>query len=138
MEAIGRGDLARDPRLKSNDGRVAHNDLLDRAISDWTMSKETEEVLRVLEAADVPCSRIYTAADIVADPHYLARGMVVDSELPDGTAVKMPGITPRLSETPGAVRWLGPSLGQHTAEVLEQIGIERDEIERLRSIGAIG
>jgi crotonobetainyl-CoA:carnitine CoA-transferase CaiB-like acyl-CoA transferase len=138
MQAIGRDDLADDPRLKSNDGRVAHDGLLDRAISDWTSRRNAAEVFSVLEAAEVPCSRIFTAADIVADPHYLAREMILNTELPDGTPVKMPGITPRLSKTPGAVRWLGPSLGEHTMEVLTRLGIDRHEIERLKSIGAIG
>jgi crotonobetainyl-CoA:carnitine CoA-transferase CaiB-like acyl-CoA transferase len=138
MGAIGRNDLASDPRLKSNDGRVAHNELLDRAISEWTMTRDMTDVLDVLDAADVPSSRIYSAADIVVDPHYKAREMILDTVLPDGTAMKMPGITPKLSETPGAIQWLGPALGQHTAEVLEKIGIGREEIERLTSIGAIG
>jgi crotonobetainyl-CoA:carnitine CoA-transferase CaiB-like acyl-CoA transferase len=138
MTAIGRSDLASDPRLKSNDGRVAHNDLLDRAISGWTMTMEAAEAVAVLEAADVPCSLIYTVADIVADPHYVARGMILNARLPDGTTIKMPGVVPKLSQTPGAVRWLGPSLGQHTSEILNGIGIGDVEIERLTSIGAVG
>jgi crotonobetainyl-CoA:carnitine CoA-transferase CaiB-like acyl-CoA transferase len=138
MGAIGRSDLASDPRLKSNDGRVAHNELLDRAISEWSTTKSAEEALGALDAADVPSSRIYSAADIVADPHYKAREMILDTVLPDGTAMKMPGITPKLSETPGAIHWLGPKLGEHTAEVLGKIGIGREELERLTSIGAIG
>lgn len=138
MGAMGRDDLASDAKLKSNDGRVAHNDMLDQAISAWTSSLDATEALRVLDAADVPSSRIYTAADIVADPHYLARDMILDADLPDGTAMKMPGITPKLSETPGEVRWLGPTLGQHTHEVLEKLGIGSEEIQRLTAIGAIG
>lgn len=138
MGAMGRDDLASDAKLKSNDGRVAHNDMLDQAISAWTSSLDATEALRVLDAADVPSSRIYTAADIVADPHYLARDMILDADLPDGTAMKMPGITPKLSETPGEVRWLGPTLGQHTHEVLEKLGIRSEEIQRLTAIGAIG
>lgn len=138
MLAIGRDDLAADPQLKTNEGRVAHNAALDRAISQWTTTMAAADALGVLEAADVPCSRIYSVADIVADPHYLAREMIVDTALPDGTMVKMPGITPKLSETPGSVRWSGPSLGQHTSEVLGGLGISGEEIARLTSIGAIG
>jgi crotonobetainyl-CoA:carnitine CoA-transferase CaiB-like acyl-CoA transferase len=138
MTAIGRTDLAADPGLKSNDGRVAHNELLDRAISDWSMTLDAAEAVAALEAADVPCSLIYTVADIVADPHYIARGMMLDAQLPDGTPVKMPGVVPKLSRTPGEVRWLGPSLGEHTGEILNRIGLGGAEIERLKSTGAVG
>jgi crotonobetainyl-CoA:carnitine CoA-transferase CaiB-like acyl-CoA transferase len=137
MKAIGRSDLAADPALRSNDGRVAHNEMLDRAILDWSMKLDTADALAVLKAAEVPSSRIYTAADIVSDEHYLARELIVESQLPDGTPVKMPGVVPRLSKTPGEVRWLGPSLGQHTDEVLNAAGIDSEEIKRLKLTGAV-
>jgi crotonobetainyl-CoA:carnitine CoA-transferase CaiB-like acyl-CoA transferase len=73
----------------------------------------------------------------VADPHYQARGMLVQAELPDGTSVKMPGIVPSLSETPGEVRWSGPTLGEHTASVLAGLGFGPDEVARLRQEGAV-
>lgn len=137
MEAIGRAELAQDPRLAHNDGRVRHNDLLDAAIADWTSRHALEHVLAVLEAADVPSGRIYSAADIHADPHYHARAMLERHALPDGNPVDMPGIVPKLSRTPGATRWLGPRLGAHTAEVLASLGIEGPALDELRREGVV-
>jgi succinyl-CoA---D-citramalate CoA-transferase len=138
MSAIGREDLARDPALASNDGRVVHEAMLDETIAAWTRVKDASEALAVLEAAGVPSGRIYTAADIVSDPHYRERDMILPAELPDGTAIKMPGITPKLSETPGEIRWIGPELGAHTDDVLRDLGLDDAEIARLAENGAIG
>ena len=103
-----------------------------------TGARSVEEALEALAAADVPAGRIYSVADIVADPHYAARDMILDAELPGGTRVKMPGIVPKLSGTPGAVRWQGPALGAHTDAVLADLGRDAETIERLRREGAIG
>ena len=137
MAAIGRDDLGSDPRLAHNDGRVAHNAMLDDAITAWTRERSLDEVLDVLEAAAVPCGRIYTAADICADPHYQARDMIESHTLPDGQAVSLPGIVPRLSETPGQTRWVGPGLGAHTEEVLASIGIAGKDFQTLRESGVV-
>ena len=137
MLAIGRGDLGENPEFAHNDGRAAQCALLDEAISVWSSSLPIDEVLRVLEQAEVPAGRIYNVADIVADPHYQARGMILDAELPGGAAVKMPGIVPKLSETPGAVNWQGPSLGQHTDSVLDSLGITAADIQRLKQEGVV-
>ncbi|WP_336492281.1 CaiB/BaiF CoA transferase family protein, partial [Methylobacterium nigriterrae] len=99
MNAIGRPDLAEDPDLRSNDGRTAQSAMLDSAIADWSKGRTIAEALAALDAADVPAGRIYSVADIVADPHYAARDMILDTELPGGTHVRMPGIVPKLSET---------------------------------------
>ena len=137
MLAIGRPDLADDPRLARNDGRVLHNDLLDEAIGAWTRQHDLAHVLRVLEEADVPSGPIYTAADIAADPHYAARGMIEQHTLADGTPISIPGIVPKLSATPGGTAWLGPDLGAHTDEVLASIGIAGDELAQLRRDGVV-
>ncbi|MBV8210803.1 MAG: CoA transferase [Burkholderiaceae bacterium] len=137
MHAIERADLAEDARLARNDGRSQHTQLIDDAISTWTMRHELGQVLAELEAADVPSGRIYTAADIAADPHYRARDMVQKMALPDGFAVEFPGIVPKLSETPGRTKWLGPRLGEHTAEVLATIGIDGRQLEELREQGVV-
>lgn len=137
MQAIGRADLADDPHFEHNDGRVAQVVLLDAAIAGWTSANAIEDVLATLEKAGVPAGRIYSVADIVADPHYQARDMLLSAELPGGVHVKMPGIVPKLSETPGQVNWQGPALGAHTAEVLTELGLGHSEIQRLRDTGVI-
>ena len=137
MRAIGRSDLADDPALAHNDGRVARCIELDAAIGEWSARRTTDEALAELDAAEVPAGRIYSAADIVTDPHYAARGMLLNATLPDGTAVKMPGIVPKMSDTPGEVRWQGPTLGEHTAEILADLGYTQSDVEQLRRTGAV-
>ncbi|WDZ96177.1 CaiB/BaiF CoA-transferase family protein [Herbaspirillum sp. WKF16] len=137
MHAIGRADLADDPALEHNDGRVRQVALLDAAIAGWTSAHPIAEVLAALEQAGVPAGRIYSVADIVADPHYQARDMILQSRLPDGVEVKMPGIVPKLSDTPGQVRWQGPALGQHTGEILAGLGLDEADIARLRAQGVV-
>jgi formyl-CoA transferase len=135
MTAIGRDDLGNDPELARNDGRVKHNDELDAAITAWTFQRDLDEILRVMEAAEVPCGRVYTAADIAADPHYEAREMIQEHRLPDGKPIELPGIVPKLSATPGQTRWVGPRLGEHTQEVLASIGIDAKTFDDLRARG---
>ncbi|WP_282346124.1 CaiB/BaiF CoA-transferase family protein [Pseudomonas sp. PS01301] len=137
MTAIGRGDLGDDPAFAHNDGRAAQSDLLDGAISAWSTQRPIDEVLRVLEAAEVPAGRIYSVADIVADPHYQARGMILDAQLPGGVETKMPGVVPKLSDTPGVINWQGPSLGQHTQAVLTELGLSESAIQRLKDEGIV-
>ncbi len=137
MNAIGRSDLAEDPALARNDGRAQQNDMLDEVITNWTSQHSLEETLKVLEEAAVPSGRIYTAADIYEDPHYRARDMIQKFNLPDGQPIDLPGIVPKLSETPGDTRWLGPELGQHTEEVLASIGITGEAFKELKSQGIV-
>ncbi len=137
MRVAGRPELGDDPALRTNDGRVARNAMLDEVITAWTSAHTIDEVLDALETAEVPAGRIYAVDDIVRDPHYLARDMILPTTLPDGVEVKMPGISPKLSETPGAVRWSGPALGQHTDEVLTELGFAAADIARLREAGAV-
>ncbi|WP_053136917.1 CaiB/BaiF CoA-transferase family protein [Pseudomonas sp. MIACH] len=137
MTTIGRADLAEAVEFAHNDGRAAKSALLDAAITHWTSSLPIEQVLSALEAAEVPAGRIYSVADIVSDPHYQARDMLLNAELPGGVSVKMPGIVPKLSETPGAVNWQGPSLGQHTDDILGSLGLTVADIQRLKTSGVV-
>jgi len=137
MQTIGRADLAEDPEFAHNDGRAAQSDMLDGAISAWSSALPIDDVLKALEAAEVPAGRIYNVADIVADPHYQARGMILDADLPGGAKVKMPGIVPKLSETPGSVNWQGPALGQHTDSVLGELGMSAADIAQLKHSGVV-
>lgn len=137
MCAIGRTDLAEDPALAHNEGRAQQSDRLDAAIEEWTKQHELEEVLRALAEAQVPSAKIYSAEDIYHDPHYRARNMIEHACLPDGTPVDIPGIVPKLSETPGQTKWIGPTLGEHTAEVLGSIGIGEETLNELTEEGVI-
>lgn len=135
MNAIGRPDLAGDPELEHNDGRVRHTEMLDGVIGDWAAENELQYVLDTLDAASVPCGRIYTAKDIYEDAHYQAREMIQRFEMSDGAPIDLPGIVPKLSQTPGRTRWLGPELGQHTREVLESIGVTPEQYEKMKQAG---
>ena len=118
MASIGRDDLGADHGLADNAQRAARVDELDAAITAWTLQRPVAEVVAVLQAASVPAGRIYTVADIAADPHFQARGMIAQATTPDGLTLAVPGICPKLSATPGAIRSPAPTLGQHTAQVL--------------------
>jgi len=137
MHAIGRNDLAADPALRDNPGRVAQGGRIDDAISAWTRVHTAADVMRTLEAAEVPYGPVYNIAHIFADAQYRAREMVLTVPHPAFGTVAMPGIVPALSETPGAVRWPGPALGADTDAVLREAGFAADEIARLRDGGVI-
>jgi len=137
MHAIDRDDLGEDPALATNAGRVKRTAEIDGAIGAWCSVHDLADILVALKAADVPHGKIYTAADIATDPQYLAREMILAKKLADGTPIKLPGIVPKLSDTPGSIEWVGPALGEHTDEVLQAIGYSQDDIARLRTSGAI-
>jgi crotonobetainyl-CoA:carnitine CoA-transferase CaiB-like acyl-CoA transferase len=122
MHAIGRDDLAQDPGLAHNDGRAARSAALDQAIEAWTLARPLDEAIACLDAAQVPAGRIYTAADIAQDPQYLAREMVVATHDRHGRPLKVPGVVPKLSATPGALATPAPQLGEHTEAVLQSAG----------------
>jgi formyl-CoA transferase len=124
MESIGRPDLANDPALANNVGRAANGERIDRAISDFTAQHDLESVLDIMNQAGVPAGKSYDAADIANDPHYQARDMILEAKLPDGSTVHVPGIVPKLSATPGQINREAPTLGQHTGEILDSLGID--------------
>lgn len=132
MRAIGRSDLADDATLADNAGRDARRDELYAVIDAWVARHDEAEVLRVLGAADVPASRVFSVADMMNDPQYLAREMLETARLPDGKPFRIPGIVPLLSATPGRTEWIGPRLGEHTDVVLAELDYSAEAIARLR------
>lgn len=134
--AMGRDDLANDPSLAYNDGRAKKQLWLDGEIEAWTSTRSPDEVLAAMEAAEVPVSRIYTVRDIAADPQYAARAMIREITTGGGT-LKVPGVVPKLSATPGDFNGGGPRLGQHTREVLRGLGYDDARIEALVAARAI-
>ena len=137
LGAMCRKDLMEDPRWATNDVRVTHAEAIDKVIGAWTVGLTLDDCLERLNAAGVPAARIYNVADIVQDPQYQARQMILEIEHPGLGLVKVPGIVPKLSETPGAVKWLGPAMGEHNMEVLKNIGLTDAQIEAMRSKGII-
>lgn len=137
MSLIGRDDLGQDPALADNAGRVVRVAEIDAAIAAWTARRPVDEVLAALAAADVPAGRIYTVADIAADPHYRARGMLQQVQLADGRALDVPGICPKLSATPGRHRRNAPALGQDSDAVLQELGLSPAQIDQLRARGIV-
>jgi formyl-CoA transferase len=137
MEMIDRADLANDPKLARNAGRAEHADLIDAAISAYTAQHSLDDVLITMNAAGVPAGKSYDAADIASDPHYQARDMILNATLADGSVVQVPGIVPKLSKTPGQITRAAPTLGQHTTEILESLGISASQQADWKARGVI-
>ena len=135
MTAIGRADLAADPRLAHNPGRVEHEAEIDDALGHWSANLDSAAALSILEQAEVPSAPIYAVDDMYRDEHFIARGMF---EKGTHEAVDIPSMHPKLSKTPGGTDWTGPALGEHTAEVLEELlGLDAAERSRLAGDGVV-
>ena len=137
MHTMGRDDLGIDPALSDNAGRVKRVAEIDAAISVWTAQRTVAQVLEALDKAAVPAGRIYTVADIAADPHYQARGMIQQVQMDDGTSLAVPGIIPKLSRTPGSHRRNAPTIGQDTDTVLQDMGLTLAQIQALKEKGIV-
>ncbi len=133
MKAIGRDDLAYDQQLLRNDGRVPRTAEIDAAIQQWCSTQTIDTALACLQQADVPVGKIYSVRDMMQDPQFQARQMFEQHSFADGSPVKLPAITPKLSVTPGATNWLGPQLGQHNEEILQSLGYSSEQIAAFKS-----
>ncbi len=132
MNAIGRDDLASDPRMADNAGRVKHEEELDDAILEWTGQHDAAEAIRLLAEASVPAGPIYSVADMMEDEHYRARGLFEEVAV-HGRSLSIPAIMPQLSETPGATEWPGAAVGAHNEEIYgKRLGLSKDELLALR------
>ena len=131
MTEAGRADMAEDPELAHNPGRVVHQERIDRALSDWCAANSSSEIIDKLEAVRVPVGPIYSVEDMMADPHYNARGMFENVEI-NGEPLKIPAIMPKLSRTPGETHWPGAAIGEHNSEILGGLlGLSDEEIAEL-------
>ena len=138
MTAIGRADLANDPRMAGNPGRVKHQQLIDGAIAAWTDTLTSAEVIQTMEAADVPVGAIFSIADAFDDPHYLARGMFEQVDVPNlAMPLSIPAILPKLTGTPGGTDWPGGEVGSHTDELLQKLGLDQDAIANCKERGIV-
>ena len=133
-------DIACNPTkpVEDNAGRVARVQELDAAIGDWSRRRSVQAVLQALDAASVPAGKIYTVADIAADPHYAARGMLQQVTMSDGSILAVPGFVPKLSLTPASHRRHAPALGQDTDAVLREVGLSDEQIAQLHARGVVG
>jgi len=138
MAAIGHKDLADDPELGKNDGRVRRIEEIDAAIGAWTSQLSIDEVLAAMEKADVPAGRVCSVADVAADAQLRARNMLRRTKTADGLEMTVPGIAPVLSAKPGDLRTPAPRLGEHTDAVLEEAGVDARQRATLRDKGVIG
>ena len=138
MTAIGRDDLANDPRLAGNPGRVTHQKLIDGAIAAWADKLTSAEVIETMEEADVPVGAIFSIADAFEDPHYQARGMFEQVAIPNqDQPLAIPAILPKLTGTPGSTEWPGGEVGSHTDELLQALGLDAGRIAYLKEHGIV-
>jgi len=135
MKEAGREDMAEDPELEHNPGRVIHQERIDQALADWCQQHSSAEIIAKLESARVPVGPIYSVEDMMTDPHYIARGMFEEVDV-NGKALKIPAISPKLSETPGRTDWPGAQIGAHNQEILgDLLGLSPETLEQLHQDG---
>ena len=137
MTAAGRKDMAEDPRMADNPGRVKHEVEIDKALAEWCSQSDSHTIIEILEEARVPVGPIYNVEDQLNDPHYQARGMFEEVTI-NGKPLKIPAIVPKLDSTPGKTDWSGPELGSHTAEVLgDVLGLQDEDLKELKEKGVV-
>jgi crotonobetainyl-CoA:carnitine CoA-transferase CaiB-like acyl-CoA transferase len=137
MVTAGQPEMADDPRLASNQGRVEHEPEIDMVLAQWCAAHDSAYLLKLLDEARVPAGPIYNVEDMLNDEHFNARGLFETVEI-DGQPLKIPAIVPKLSRTPGATRWPGGELGHDNQEVLAGLlGLDEQQMEDLRSAAVI-
>ncbi len=135
MKEAGREDMAEDPELEHNPGRVIHQERIDQALADWCQQHTSADIIAKLESARVPVGPIYSVEDMMTDPHYIARGMFEEVDV-NGKALKIPAISPKLSDTPGRTDWPGAQIGAHNQEILgDLLGLSPETLEQLHQDG---
>lgn len=135
--AMERPDLLANPLYSTMKSRLENDDSLDTIIRDWFQSLDYKDLKEIADRNGVPVSLVYSIDDIFNDPHYAARENIVEAPHPTLGTIKMPGIVPKFSETPGEIKWVGPNLGEHNQEVYSELGIDHFELEELKNKGVI-
>ena len=137
-EAIGREDMKTDPKFSTNAARIANNDELEAIIIEWLSQRDWKDIKETLDAAGAPVSLIYSMKDCFNDPHYQARGNIVEMQHPKFGTVAMPGIVPKMSKTPGEIKWIGPKLGEHNDDILTGLlGMSESRVAELKEKGIL-
>jgi crotonobetainyl-CoA:carnitine CoA-transferase CaiB-like acyl-CoA transferase len=137
MTAVGRQDMADDPAMASNSGRVVHEVEIDKVLACWCLERASTEVLSIMEENRVPAGPLYNVEDMMADPHFQARGLFERVEI-NGKPLDIPALLPRLSQTPGRTDWPGGEIGSHNREILEGLlGLTSATCEKLEREGVI-
>ena len=135
MTEAGRQDMADDPELAQNQGRVIHEKRIDAALEEWCSAHTAADIISKLEAARVPVGPIYSVEDMMQDEHYIARGMFESIEV-DGKPLKIPAILPKLTKTPGRTDWPGAKIGDHNQEILgDLLGLSEADLQQLHNDG---
>ncbi|WP_102347249.1 CaiB/BaiF CoA transferase family protein [Bacillus sp. Marseille-P3661] len=138
MILMDRKDLAEDECFQTNEGRAKHMEYIDGEIGKWTKQYELQDVLQLLDQSGIPAGPIYNIEDMMKDPHFLARKMFEDVQVEGLGNLKVPGIIPKLSETPGSIDWAGPKLGEHNEEVIKKLaGLSDEQFNKLKELGVI-
>jgi crotonobetainyl-CoA:carnitine CoA-transferase CaiB-like acyl-CoA transferase len=137
MRLVGRPELIDEPWFDSGSGRAEHADELDEAVGSWIAERDADDVISAFEQAEAAVAPIYSAADVLADPQYRALESIVTVDDPELGPLKMQNVLFRLSETPGEIRWSGPPLGAHNEEVWGELGVDGQQLERLRAEGVV-
>lgn len=137
-QGIGRPELLQDERFNTNGARVKNNALVEEIVNGWFSQHDYKDIKRILDEAGAPVSLVYSMADIFEDPHYAARDNIIEVDHPDFGTIKMPGIVPKFSATPGEVKWVGPKMGEHNQEIYQELlGVDTDELAALKEKGII-
>lgn len=135
--AIGRQDMLTDPRFSSNRARLERRSQVNQILSDWTGTRTRAQIEAAMDEHNVPASAVYTVADIFSDEHYRAREMLVEVKHAELGSITLPGVVPKFDRNPGAIRSAGPALGEHTDEVLTDLGYSAEQIEAFRAEGVV-
>jgi formyl-CoA transferase len=137
-KGIGRSDLLEDSRFNTNSARVKNNALVEEIVIDWMSKHDYKELKSIMDEAGVPVSLVYSMEDIFADPHYAAREDIIEVAHPNFGTIKIPGIVPKLSATPGKIKWIGPDMGAHNEDIYQDLlGISPADIDALKEKGVI-